>query len=177
MMAEKENEFNYNYTDTPAPKKRGRPPKGSKPYTRSGNKAAKKPLKPSKKPEPQILNRGDLSRRLKRRTGMSIAEWNDCLDAVFDEIKNAVEEDKVVRIQGFGRFELKERKSHLGRNPNSREAYVIPEHKAFMFTASRTYKRGLRKVHGTEPEKVDDSHDQFGQFDGTLKSLGDKDDE
>ena len=94
--------------------------------------------------KPVKLNKGDFVRLLSVRLNKTVDETTEMVDAFWDVLQDEVELGHMVRFQGRGRFEMKDRKGHKGRNPKSKEEYEIPAHKSFVFTASRTYKRRLR---------------------------------
>lgn len=50
-----------------------------------------------------------------------------------------------VKLHGFGKFELKEVKEHVGRNPKTKEECIIPKHKKVKFYASETLASKIEK--------------------------------
>ena len=59
------------------------------------------------------------------------------LDLVFDEIINALAEEKNVQIRGFGSFNVKKLKSRIGRNPKSGSRIEIPAKKSVKWKMSK----------------------------------------
>lgn len=59
--------------------------------------------------------------------GVTKAQVADIYNAIFDTIERAVKEDAKHRytVQGFGTFEMKERKARQGRNPKTGETIEI----------------------------------------------------
>lgn len=54
-------------------------------------------------------------------------------------------EDGAVSLYGFGKFEIKELKEHVGRNPKTNEKCIIPKHKKVKFYASETLAGKIEK--------------------------------
>ena len=64
----------------------------------------------------------------------------DCLEIVNDIIEIIVEglqKNKIVKIHNFGTFKLKNKKSRIGRNPNTKEEFVIKERNVISFKPSK----------------------------------------
>ena len=57
---------------------------------------------------------------------------NDLLDTIICEIKN-----KRLIIQGIGTFILIQKNERIGRNPKTKEEFVISKRKAIRFVASK----------------------------------------
>ena len=70
--------------------------------------------------------------------GLSRNEAAQIVDLFFDEIKKAIINDKVVRLKGFGIFEVVKRKTKRARHPKSRELIEIPSRKIIKFRISKS---------------------------------------
>lgn len=62
------------------------------------------------------------------------------VNAVFAEIVDAVSENDVVSITGFGTFKAADRAERTARNPQTGEELVVPAHKAPVFHAGNAFK-------------------------------------
>jgi DNA-binding protein HU-beta len=62
------------------------------------------------------------------------------VDMLFDEMSDTLVNGGEVDITGFGRFEVKTRKSRVGINPVTKEKIDISSSKAPAFKASKTLK-------------------------------------
>ncbi len=102
-------------------------------------------LEKEAKSHPTILNKHRFAARLALRLDIDKETAMAMVDAFWDEIVSSLEDGYIVQFHGRGKFELKNRKGHVGRNPKTQEEYTIPDHKAFVFSPSRTYKRNLRE--------------------------------
>jgi len=58
------------------------------------------------------------------------------LELFIDTLMDCMSESEKVMIMGFGRFEMKTTKEKIGRNPQTRQQCIIPEHKNMKFVAS-----------------------------------------
>ena len=78
----------------------------------------------------------DISLNLSKITGfpysLSNKLNNDLLDTIICEIKN-----KRLIIQGIGTFILIQKNERIGRNPKTKEEFVISKRKAIRFVASK----------------------------------------
>ena len=71
------------------------------------------------------MNKGDLAEAIAKRLNQSRREANETVDAVIEEIKEAVAEGEKVVISGFGVFEGNLRSERVGRNPRTGEAVPV----------------------------------------------------
>jgi len=62
------------------------------------------------------------------------------LNDVFDVIKDEITAGTTVYKAGFGKFYVKERLTHIGRNPSTGESMTIPTIKSVHFKAGKELK-------------------------------------
>jgi integration host factor subunit alpha len=63
------------------------------------------------------------------------------IDQFFDEVKNALLEDKVVEFRGFGTFEVRTRKGReRARNPKTGETVQVRNHGVVVFRPGKELK-------------------------------------
>tara|TARA_Y100000768_G_C23894633_1_gene641934 strand:+ start:274 stop:558 length:285 start_codon:yes stop_codon:yes gene_type:complete len=78
----------------------------------------------------------DISLNLSKKTGfpysLSNKLTNDLLETIIYQIKN----DKLI-IQGIGTFLLKSKKQRIGRNPKTKEEFIINKRKVIRFVVSK----------------------------------------
>ena len=70
----------------------------------------------------------------------------ECLDIVNDIIEIIIIgliNNGIVKIHNFGTFKLKRKKSRLGRNPKTREEFVINDRNVILFKASKKVLKNL----------------------------------
>jgi integration host factor subunit beta len=62
------------------------------------------------------------------------------VDTIFDSMKNSLAGGKRIEIRGFGTFEIRVRKSRMGRNPKSGAQVSIGERRVPFFKAGKELK-------------------------------------
>ena len=76
------------------------------------------------------MNRTELTRALARSSGLSQADAERAVRALFDPrsgvIARALRRRRTVKITGFGSFEPRRRTARLGRDPRTGEPIRIP---------------------------------------------------
>ena len=94
------------------------------------------------------MNKTDLVDALADETGMSKAEANRAIDAIFSPdagiIAKQLGRDSKVQITGFGTFEARQRKARTGRNPRTGESIKIKASKAPAFKAGKGLKDSIQ---------------------------------
>lgn len=86
------------------------------------------------------MNKGELTKRLAGRTGISKAAAKDAVDGVFETIREALANGEEARILGFGTFGTRNRPARTARNPRTGESLSISASTAPVFKAGRTLK-------------------------------------
>ena len=78
----------------------------------------------------------------------NIAE--NLLEDFFDIILNSLKKNDKVKIAKFGTFELRFKKSRIGRNPKTKEKKIITERKVILFKPSKELKKKINKTYETK---------------------------
>jgi integration host factor subunit beta len=78
------------------------------------------------------------------------------VNAVFNEISNALARNSRVELRGFGAFSVKHREARHGRNPRTGEAVSVSEKYVPFFKTGKQLRDRLNGIEPT-PEK-DDQH-------------------
>ena len=71
----------------------------------------------------------------------NIAE--NLLEDFFDIIFKNLKENKKIKIAKFGTFELRLKKSRIGRNPKTKESKIISERNVILFKPSKELKKKI----------------------------------
>lgn len=79
------------------------------------------------------------------RAGLTKQEARDAIDAVFESIIKAVQNDYKVQIIDFGSFEKHHRGSRKGRNPQTGEDLIIPESVYPTFKPGKGFKDAVKE--------------------------------
>ncbi len=75
----------------------------------------------------------DIINHVVERTGISRTKAELAVDAVFNAMKDALRRNDRIELRGFGVFNIKPRKTGIGRNPRTGEEVSIPPGKAVRF--------------------------------------------
>jgi integration host factor subunit alpha len=89
------------------------------------------------------LTKADFAERLFNESGFDKRKAKDMVELFFEEIKRSLEQGKPVKISGFGKFELRDKTSRLGRNPKTGEEIPITARRVVTFRASQKLKAGV----------------------------------
>ena len=63
-------------------------------------------------------------------------EATDLVESTLAIVKEALSQRDVVKLSGFGRFDTRDKKPRLGRNPQTGEPILIEAHRVVKFTPS-----------------------------------------
>jgi len=86
------------------------------------------------------VNKNDLIASVATGAGLSKADAEKAVDAVFDSITNSLKGGQEVRLVGFGTFVVTKRAATEGRNPRTGEKIAIPASKQPKFKAGKALK-------------------------------------
>lgn len=86
------------------------------------------------------MNKTELINIISRKTDMEFLKAKQLIDTFCDTIISEVKQGNRVQISGFGTFELRNRKSKKGRNPQTGESIIIPERSVPFFKPSKDFK-------------------------------------
>jgi len=75
----------------------------------------------------------DIVNEVVNRTGISKAKAEDAVETVFESLKLALERGERIELRGFGVFNVRPRKTGIGRNPRTGAEVSIPPGKAVRF--------------------------------------------
>ena len=99
--------------------------------------SAKDPVAES---EPPTLTKAELSELIFEHVGLNKREAKEMVDAFFNEISGALERGELVKLTGFGNFQLRDKLSRPGRNPKTGAEVQIPARRVVTFQASQKLK-------------------------------------
>jgi len=66
---------------------------------------------------------------------------NEIIKTIFEDIKQALAQNRIVELRSFGTFEIHQRKSRKSRNPRSREVFIAPPKKKVYFRSGQELKK------------------------------------
>ena len=67
----------------------------------------------------------------------------DLVDAVIDALKEAFQSGETVKLSGFGKFDVRQKKQRVGRNPKTGEAISIAPRRVLTFKPSAVLKAAI----------------------------------
>ncbi len=82
------------------------------------------------------MTKKDLMERIYPELRFSKKESLDLLESVISIMKSTLESGEDVKISGFGKFEVKQKKDRKGRNPATGEAITIEARRILSFKPS-----------------------------------------
>lgn len=91
------------------------------------------------------MTRSQLITKLARQTGVSTTQVECVLDALVDEIVTSLQQGDKVTIAGFGRFEMRDRKTKAYTNPKTKEASQLEPTSIPGFKASGLMKQRIAR--------------------------------
>ena len=89
------------------------------------------------------MKKVELVEQVAAKTGLTKADSNRAVDAIFDVIKEALVKGDRVPINGFGTFVVSKRAAREGRNPRTGETVKIAARKAVTFKAGSALKESV----------------------------------
>ena len=91
-----------------------------------------------------ILNKNDLAKAVREEYGCTGKDCKAIVTDVFDTIRESLAKGNDVSINGFGKFEVKNRKARKGINPATKQKIEIPASRCTSFKPSKTLKDKLK---------------------------------
>jgi integration host factor subunit alpha len=141
----------------------GRAGKGLGVETRdSRSSAAERPINGSERPGEaaqgseagailkSALTKEELQNLLFENIGLSKRECRDMVNAIFEEMRAALEAGDTVKLEGFGRFQPKERPKRWARNLKSGERIAVSERRVVTFHPSRKLTDDIGRQRGLD---------------------------
>ena len=94
------------------------------------------------------LTKDTLVELIRDKAGFPVKEAKDILEWILEEIKLRLEESKEVKISGFGKWIVKEKRSRPGRNPHTGDKIEISARKVVTFHPSDKLRDSVNKGAG-----------------------------
>ncbi len=88
----------------------------------------------------RTITRADLAEAIYEEVGLSRNESADLVEAVIDEVSEALIAGDNVKISSFGSFSVREKGERIGRNPKTGVEVPISPRKVLVFRASHILK-------------------------------------
>ncbi|MBI2608002.1 MAG: integration host factor subunit alpha [Deltaproteobacteria bacterium] len=91
----------------------------------------------------KTITKAELIEQVYEKIGFSKKESADLVEYLFDLMKETLERGEKIKISGFGNFVVREKKSRVGRNPQTGESIKITERRVLTFKPSQVMKNAL----------------------------------
>tara|TARA_B100000475_G_C14907176_1_gene277300 strand:+ start:82 stop:387 length:306 start_codon:yes stop_codon:yes gene_type:complete len=89
------------------------------------------------------LTKQEIVNSIYMQIGYSKNVAENLLEDFFDIIFKNLKENKKIKIAKFGTFELRLKKSRIGRNPKTKENKIISERNVILFKPSKELKKKI----------------------------------
>jgi len=83
------------------------------------------------------MTKADIVEALYEKVGFSKKEAADLVELVFDTIKQTLSQGQKIEVSGFGNFVVREKRSRIGRNPQTGESIEITARRVLTFRPSQ----------------------------------------
>lgn len=102
----------------------------------------------------KTLTKADIVERVYSKIGFSKKEASELVELVFGTLKNSLNDGEKVKISGFGNFEVRQKDSRIGRNPQTGDQITIDARRVLSFKPSQVLKDMINGVEttGLDPE-------------------------
>tara|TARA_Y100000590_G_scaffold410240_1_gene503114 strand:+ start:1204 stop:1509 length:306 start_codon:yes stop_codon:yes gene_type:complete len=93
------------------------------------------------------LTKKDIVNSIYMQIGYSKKISENLLEDFFEIIFDSLKKNNKVKISKFGTFQVRFKKSRIGRNPKTKEKKVISERKVVLFKPSKELKKSINKMY------------------------------
>ena len=87
------------------------------------------------------LTKAEMADNLSEKTGINRREAKQLVELFFAEISKSLISGEVVKLSGFGNFELRNKRQRPGRNPKTGEEIPISARRVVTFRAGQKFRR------------------------------------
>ena len=88
------------------------------------------------------MTKAEIIENIFDKTNISRKDIHLVIDSFFEEVKSALQEDRVVELRGFGTFEVRTRKGReKARNPKTGEVVPVRTHGVTVFRPGKELKK------------------------------------
>lgn len=100
----------------------------------------------------ESLTKADLAEKLYEDLGFNKREAKELVETFFEEIRAALEANEMVKLSGFGNFDLRDKKQRPGRNPKTGEEIPITARRVVTFKPGQKLRARVEAYAGSEPQ-------------------------
>jgi integration host factor subunit alpha len=99
------------------------------------------------------ITRADLSEAVYQEVGLSRNESAELVEAVLNEISDALVKGEMVKLSSFGSFAVRKKGQRIGRNPKTGEEVPILPRRVLVFRASHVLKNRINEALSGQPSR------------------------
>ncbi len=89
----------------------------------------------------QKLTKAEIIENIHESSGVKRSDVRVVIDSLFDELRGALGEDRIIELRGFGTFEVRTRKGReKARNPKTGEIVPVESHGVAVFRPGKCLK-------------------------------------
>jgi integration host factor subunit alpha len=103
----------------------------------------------------ETLTRADLSEAVHQEVGLTRQDCAGLVERTLDLIAEALERGQIVKLSGFGVFQVRAKRARMGRNPKTGEPASIDPRRVISFRASQVMKAMVDRAHANGPGSLD----------------------
>ena len=94
----------------------------------------------------QNLGKKDIIQNIHSKFGTSFQNVQTITESIIEAITGALLKNKKINIKNFASFSIKEKKERKGRNPKTKEEFLISQRKTINFKVSSSLKKKLNNL-------------------------------
>ncbi len=95
----------------------------------------------------ETLTRADLAEAVHEEVGLTRQDCAGMVERTLDLVAEALEQGEVVKLSGFGVFQVRDKRARMGRNPKTGEPAAIDPRRVISFRASHVMKAQVDQAH------------------------------
>jgi integration host factor subunit alpha len=95
------------------------------------------------------LTKADMVEHLFEEVGLNKREAKDLVEMFFEEIRDALQTGKNVKLSGFGNFMLRDKTQRPGRNPKTGEEIPVTARRVVTFRPGQKLKQRVEEYAGS----------------------------
>ena len=98
------------------------------------------------------LTKADLVEHLFEELGLNKREAKDLVEMFFEEVRDALETGKNVKLSGFGNFMLRDKTQRPGRNPKTGEEIPVTARRVVTFRPGQKLKQRVEEYGSSDTQ-------------------------
>lgn len=111
------------------------------------------------------LTKANLAEHLFNVLGLNKREAKELVELFFEEIRKSLENGEVVKLSGFGNFNLRDKRERPGRNPKTGEEIPITARRVVTFRGGHKLKSRVENYSETSAASAAETSGGLGELD------------